>query len=292
MHDAVLVGVVHGPGERLDQFGRLARQAGVPRRAWRPGRRRRRYSRAKYGWPSCSPRSWICTMLGCCNRATASASVWKRCARLGGRMRAAQDHLQGDDAVELDLPGLVDNAHSAAVQLAEDFVTRDGRLIRARRRGPEAGRNGQRRGTPQRPGQPARVQRGKPRLVILRARLLTAAAAAGDVRLNQLLEQFGTFRLGCIGQEVFDPGALHGVPGVREALAGAWQTRVRLEGKRFVVRPIRRDHLAFLLCPGLKKAKEPLPHSLQPNQTAGRWSSIGCSTQENERPGDFFPRFS
>ena len=51
-------------------------------------------------------------MLGCCSRATASASARKRPASAAG-VGAGQDHLEGDDAVERDLPGLVDDAHAA-----------------------------------------------------------------------------------------------------------------------------------------------------------------------------------
>ena len=40
-------------------------------------------------------------------------------------MVAGQDHLQGDEAVEPDLAGLVDDAHAAAAQLAEDLVAGD-----------------------------------------------------------------------------------------------------------------------------------------------------------------------
>ena len=58
---------------------------------------------------------------------------------------ARQDHLQGDDPVQLHLPGLVDHAHAAAAQLAEDLV---------------AGHDGPRRGT--RPGPVARESRPRP----------------------------------------------------------------------------------------------------------------------------------
>src|SRR5438477_374209 len=40
---------------------------------------------------------------------------------------AGQEHLEGDDAVELQVAGLVDDAHAAAPQLAEDLVARHGR---------------------------------------------------------------------------------------------------------------------------------------------------------------------
>ncbi len=39
-------------------------------------------------------------------------------------MHAAADHLQGDEPVQPAVPGLVDDAHAAAAQLAEDLVVR------------------------------------------------------------------------------------------------------------------------------------------------------------------------
>src|SRR5262249_19090348 len=41
---------------------------------------------------------------------------------------AGADHLEGDDPVEAFLTGLVDNAHTAAAGLREDFVI--GRIVR------------------------------------------------------------------------------------------------------------------------------------------------------------------
>ena len=35
---------------------------------------------------------------------------------------ARQDHLQGDDAIQADLPGLVDHAHAAAGDLLQQLV--------------------------------------------------------------------------------------------------------------------------------------------------------------------------
>ena len=64
-------------------------------------------------------------MLGCCKRATASASVRKRASSVGAGVAAGQDHLEGDDAVEPELAGLVDDAHAAAAQLAQDLVAGD-----------------------------------------------------------------------------------------------------------------------------------------------------------------------
>jgi hypothetical protein len=53
-------------------------------------------------------------------------------------MVAGQDHLEGDDAVEADLAGLVHNAHAAPAQLAEDLIARHGRQLRRRRALPAA----------------------------------------------------------------------------------------------------------------------------------------------------------
>ena len=45
-----------------------------------------------------------------------------------------QDHLQGHEAVELALPGLVDDAHTAAAQFLQQFVVADVTDFRAQRR--------------------------------------------------------------------------------------------------------------------------------------------------------------
>ena len=76
-------------------------------------------------------------MLGCCKRATASASARKRAVASVAGMGPGQDHLQGAGAVQADLPGLVDHAHAAAAQLAQDLVAvdrREGPLPGSRRR--------------------------------------------------------------------------------------------------------------------------------------------------------------
>ena len=73
-------------------------------------------------------------MLGCCSRATASASTRKRARSCGAGVGAGQDHLEGDEAVRADLPGLVDDAHAAAAQLAQDLIAWRGRGVRPFRR--------------------------------------------------------------------------------------------------------------------------------------------------------------
>src|SRR5262249_11912096 len=57
--------------------------------------------------------------------------------------RAVADQLERDQTLGAGLPGLVDDAHTAATQLLEDFVTGDrrpSRRLRPRRGGPVAGR--------------------------------------------------------------------------------------------------------------------------------------------------------
>src|SRR5262249_51469420 len=55
-------------------------------------------------------------------------------ALVHARVRAGQDHLQGRQPPEAELPRLVDDPHGAAAQLAEDFIARDQARRPARRR--------------------------------------------------------------------------------------------------------------------------------------------------------------
>ena len=66
-------------------------------------------------------------MLGCCKRATASASVRKR-AQLARRRRGRRRGSSSARRVrfERSVPGLVDDAHAAPAQLAQDLVAGDG----------------------------------------------------------------------------------------------------------------------------------------------------------------------
>ena len=77
------------------------------------------------GKPSTSPISKICTMLGWRSRATASASIENRAKWSGARLAAAADHLQGDQAVQPQLPGLVDDPHAPLAESFHDLVTGD-----------------------------------------------------------------------------------------------------------------------------------------------------------------------
>ena len=53
--------------------------------------------------------------------------ILKPLSRRGVGVRAGQDHLQRADAVEPDLPGLVNDAHPATAEFAQNFITGNGR---------------------------------------------------------------------------------------------------------------------------------------------------------------------
>ena len=65
-------------------------------------------------------------MSGCWSWATACASRWNRVELFRRRMGPGQHHLQRHDAVELDVPCLVDDPHAPATDLVEDHVARQG----------------------------------------------------------------------------------------------------------------------------------------------------------------------
>ena len=106
-------------------------------------------SREKYGSPSWSPSSWIWTIPGCWIWATARASMWNRAIWSSEACAAGQDHLERDQAIQPDVPGLVDDAHAASTDLRDDLVARHGQADHppppARARSPadcRAGRGG------------------------------------------------------------------------------------------------------------------------------------------------------
>ena len=53
--------------------------------------------------------------------------ILKPLSRRGVGVRAGQDHLQRANAVEPDLPGLVNDAHPATAEFAQNFITGNGR---------------------------------------------------------------------------------------------------------------------------------------------------------------------
>ena len=123
--DAAPVGVVHGPGQRLDQLGAASAPAsGVPssRSARLPPSTN---SSAKYGRPVVLADLVDLDDVGVLQAGDGLGLGPEAAGGLGPGVLAGQDHLEGDEAVEPDLPGLVDDAHAAAAQLAEDLVAGD-----------------------------------------------------------------------------------------------------------------------------------------------------------------------
>ena len=123
-----------GPGSRPAAAASARRQrgAGEPSAARLPPAQ---YSREKNGRPSCSPTSWICTMLGCCSRAD-RLGLGAEAGQRPRRRRAppARIILRATSPVQAEVPGLVHDAHAAAAELAEDLVAGDAAAISRRRR--------------------------------------------------------------------------------------------------------------------------------------------------------------
>ena len=116
---------VDGPRQGLHQSGRRhSAGCGVPARVC-ASERPSTSSSTRNGAPACSPTPWIWTMFGCRSRATASASTRNRASDLGAGQGAGVQHLQGDLALQLGLPGTVDDPHAAPAQHAQDLVAGD-----------------------------------------------------------------------------------------------------------------------------------------------------------------------
>ena len=64
-------------------------------------------------------------MFGCCELGDGLGLDAEARALVRAGVAAGEDHLEGDEAVELRLPGLVDDAHAAAAQLALNLETGD-----------------------------------------------------------------------------------------------------------------------------------------------------------------------
>ena len=136
MHDAALVGGVHGAGQGFDQRGGVARRQRGAVELLRQAaavdvfQREVRQAFVLADFVDLHDVRVLQARDGFGFGAESSPLV-----RRG--VLAGQDHLQGDDAVERDLPGLVDDAHAAAAELAEDFVAGDiytGNGVGSRRR--------------------------------------------------------------------------------------------------------------------------------------------------------------
>jgi hypothetical protein len=157
--DAGLVGGVHGPGQRLAELGGLAgwqRGAGeLPVQA-AAGHELQGEVRPAVGLADLVDLHDVGVL-----KAGDGLGLGAEAGQfVGAGVGAGQDHLEGDQAVQAEVPGLVDDAHAAPAQFPEELVAGDdgavggGRLGRLRherlaraggaRRRPAVGR-GQRR---------------------------------------------------------------------------------------------------------------------------------------------------
>ncbi len=220
------MGVVHGLGQRAHQPGRRPRRPGV---AAEPGSKATAVHelqgeiRPTLGLADLIDLNDV-RVLQACDGLGLDAKTGAA-PRVG--LRAREHHLQGDDAVQVDLTGLVNDSHAAAAQRGEDLVARDlddrrrgGGRARSRRRkgvltghfgqrcpiGLAAGR-GRRRGTRKRRGlgfggvqsrRRGRVlpKRGVTDEIIVRGRRKSGLAAMPQLRDRQLLQDRGASRLG------------------------------------------------------------------------------------------------
>ena len=61
-------------------------------------------------------------MFGCRSRATASASTRNRARRFECAVAPADDHLEGDQAIQANLAGLVDDPHPSLAERLEELI--------------------------------------------------------------------------------------------------------------------------------------------------------------------------
>ena len=129
------------PGPASRPAGRRRGRLRACRRAARPGcRPRRTPGRGTAGRRARRPRR-SARCCGCCSRATASASARKRARSLGVAAAPARIIFRATDPVAAGrCAGLVDDAHAAAAELAEDLVPRRARpAVAGGGRAPSAG---------------------------------------------------------------------------------------------------------------------------------------------------------
>ncbi len=77
------------------------------------------------GLPSCSSTSWIVQMLGCCSDEAARGLPLQALEGLRVACQLLGQELERHAAAELEILGLVDDAHAAAAEPGEDPVVRD-----------------------------------------------------------------------------------------------------------------------------------------------------------------------
>ena len=154
-------------------------------------------------------------MLGWCSRATASASARKRARSTAPARSPGQDHLQGNQPIQADLPRPVDDAHAAAAELTQD-------LVAGYRRGGD-------RDLAAVVSRPARSTCPFCRSVRATARTATAGGCARDSARCKPIQELGR-RLGSSGLSHLSAGAIAG------ALAARSSTHATRAGRRSIAR--------------------------------------------------------
>ena len=128
MDDVALMGVVHGPGQCFDKPGR-----GVERLR-RPVQKLGQAVAVDEFQGEVRPPFRLADVIDLDDVGMPQAGhglgfLAKALELLRPRVRPGQDHLQGHEPIEPDLPGLVDDTHAAAAELAEDLVIGDHRRL-------------------------------------------------------------------------------------------------------------------------------------------------------------------
>ena len=179
-------------------------------------------------------------MCGWSRLATASASAWKRCTSASEASRAGQDHLEGDEAVEADLPGLVDDAHAAAGDLLQHFVVAE---VAQPRRG-VGGRRGRGGWACRRPGRRS-VRRGPGRGIAPGTRRpYNSRLGRGDNRspAGPVRAQHRMLRFLPTVESVLNARRRPGLPGRLEAVARLVNATLQRQRKRVGQRRGRCTH--------------------------------------------------
>ena len=136
MHHAALVGEVHGPGQDLDELGGGKRRLGFAGELACQAAAIDIFQREK--GPAVDFADLVNLHdIGMLQTGRRLGLELEAAQIVVAGMGAAQHHLESHDAVEPSLPGLVDDAHAAPAQDAEDFVVADHLLdgFARRRRG-------------------------------------------------------------------------------------------------------------------------------------------------------------
>jgi hypothetical protein len=191
------MGDVDGPGQRLDQLGGLV---GQPGRAVEPAGEAAALDKLQGEEGQAVVLANLVDLhdVGVLQAGDRLGLGLEAAQLLAAGVAAAQDHLEGDEALELQVPGLVYDSHAAAAQHPQDLVPGDGR----RRGSPgrrEHGRLARGRGLPVNPGNlPGRRRRNMeigPVLGLEGARQTAGSSALiGGVRA--LLARRGSLRVG------------------------------------------------------------------------------------------------